>query len=1264
MSAPQGAGAGEGTTNGAVPDIAPTSAHADDKESSTEAGPHMITPSAPRLAHRQILPFADTSSLSISSSSTHQAPSPLSSHNGYYHSTALSPSPSKSSGSTEAGTPMATFSSSVPPLPIRSKPRPIFDSTVSAEDHSSESEQKGADGSPEGVDAATAASDVAQHCLLFPTYATRYSRSGMARKIAGVTKDNKVHEILDSRIGMFLASNTQGAKFSIQCVGVASTNHMEIAESDLSESEATDGGVLADRGSTLNGLDSGAEQSKTAVDVLKQNLADETLDSNISAALAHAEVELESAAAEKQEREMFRKSLELGGLLVSDQDGEMVVASMSTGNDDSLLENVDEESDGLDADEPGSLRVQKSVMVKQESSFRTTYHSQRTSDKLEVVTVETVEKTVRYRPGSEIPLSQLENERAFPVRFGKGAASLVKSVIRRYKPASEDTDGQESYGRSWPEAGRRLHPAGVSHSSVMDRNGPDLTAESDAPYSNISLTSRHSPAGLDKRLGEDRRTGQDQGVEPRSMTVLEDLGGGIFPTIHVSSRPGGHFGGTLRVSHEEVQALAASPAANNPSHQRPPKFLRLQGQHEGMHEHSHGIVNLIDPEGISVISDIDDTIKETNVTAGARVILRNTFLRAMQEVPGMATVYKRWWDRGAAFHYVSNSPWQLIPSLLEFFHTHLFPPGSAHLRLHDSMLKTYFNRAPPGEHKRRSIRELLMDFPDRKFILVGDSGEIDMEIYTEMALEHPGQVVKIFIRDLSKSRSRAAEVLAQNQAAMAEQEAELDSDQKLYPQSQPPSAKTSPSLMSRSFSSLLLISSNRNNQSGPNGFTSSGPSASSGISGFFANRRGSVNSTISDTSATIGSAKDSTTPTITRSSSPTKMSTTILGDHEGSLGPMMEPSGPLDTANTLFQQQNQQQRASSSSSPSSPMRSPRYLFSRTRASTSSSLHSSTLSPQDTVAPATSGSPPHAYSKQILGDTGSGESGATMNFRTIISQSGLAFKRKSSSATNLLSNLSKGNSSNSSLSDADHVSSSTGRVGSEAINITDKGRKNGWAGFRRRRGSMSPGSPLSSSLTMSLAVSTAEESSTGYQAYPFPAVGSYTSAGLDQDNLFLGDQNTHESEEDGLTDAEPLGSSFVDANDFDHGSDHRLHLPPPLPARKTATPTRLSSFTNLFSTVSSSSTPSSSTTSPLMHSAMPFGGSDTAQATPGTPNTPNASNNAATLHAETLWQERMDRCKRKLPSPDMLSMFESAEEMDQCSIVSGLFRDLQGHAEDI
>jgi phosphatidate phosphatase APP1 len=134
---------------------------------------------------------------------------------------------------------------------------------------------------------------------------------------------------------------------------------------------------------------------------------------------------------------------------------------------------------------------------------------------------------------------------------------------------------------------------------------------------------------------------------------------------------------------------------------------------------------MIEPHGISVISDIDDTIKITDILDGKDAILQNTFFRTTREVPHMSEVYRSWAAEGAHFHYVSNSPWQVYPALSEFLITREFPKGSMHLR---AVSPQQLIRGKPGKHKIEVINRILQDFPDRKFILVGDSGEIDPEM--------------------------------------------------------------------------------------------------------------------------------------------------------------------------------------------------------------------------------------------------------------------------------------------------------------------------------------------------------------------------------------------------------------------------------------------------------------------------------------------------------------------------------------------------------
>jgi hypothetical protein len=88
-----------------------------------------------------------------------------------------------------------------------------------------------------------------------------------------------------------------------------------------------------------------------------------------------------------------------------------------------------------------------------------------------------------------------------------------------------------------------------------------------------------------------------------------------------------------------------------------------------------------------------------------------------------------------------------MPMLDSFIQKSRFPAGSMHLRTDGSLLSRLVE--VPGQAKREAILEILHDFPQRRFILVGDSGEIDLEIYTRIASEFPNQILKIFIRDVT-----------------------------------------------------------------------------------------------------------------------------------------------------------------------------------------------------------------------------------------------------------------------------------------------------------------------------------------------------------------------------------------------------------------------------------------------------------------------------------------------------------------------------------
>jgi phosphatidate phosphatase APP1 len=161
---------------------------------------------------------------------------------------------------------------------------------------------------------------------------------------------------------------------------------------------------------------------------------------------------------------------------------------------------------------------------------------------------------------------------------------------------------------------------------------------------------------------------------------------------------------------------------------------------------SAGRIQLVDETGTSVISDIDDTVKVSNV-ADRRELLKNTLLREFVPVPGMAEVFSRWEAAGAAFHYVSASPWQLSNCLCSFLGAAGLPAGSMHLKLFRLKDSTPLGRLTSRKRsKRRAIEQIMRDFPGRRFVLVGDSGERDPEVYAAVARRRPEQVAGVFIR--------------------------------------------------------------------------------------------------------------------------------------------------------------------------------------------------------------------------------------------------------------------------------------------------------------------------------------------------------------------------------------------------------------------------------------------------------------------------------------------------------------------------------------
>ena len=233
----------------------------------------------------------------------------------------------------------------------------------------------------------------------------------------------------------------------------------------------------------------------------------------------------------------------------------------------------------------------------------------------------------------------------------------------------------------------------------------------------------------------------------RGKALSIDIAGGRFNLPETNAR--GHVSAVF-----EMPATSLTAIAPNQNQITTIKYhLTRRPEEKRIFE---GEFILIPPRGISVISDIDDTVKITEVT-DRKSLLSNTFYKPFLAVEGMAQFYQSLDNHSVPIHYVSSSPWQLYQPLDSFLRASGFPKSTLSLKTIRFKDKSLLNLLKKGtETKPKQIIPILESFPDRKFILIGDSGEQDPEVYADIAEKYPNQIVAIFIRKILRSNLQDA----------------------------------------------------------------------------------------------------------------------------------------------------------------------------------------------------------------------------------------------------------------------------------------------------------------------------------------------------------------------------------------------------------------------------------------------------------------------------------------------------------------------------
>ncbi len=216
--------------------------------------------------------------------------------------------------------------------------------------------------------------------------------------------------------------------------------------------------------------------------------------------------------------------------------------------------------------------------------------------------------------------------------------------------------------------------------------------------------------------------------------------------VRVSSDADGYFRTTVHPElaleagwHDLTATLLADPEAGRP---------------EGEPLSSQVLVPAPDAS-FGVISDLDDTVIRSEITSPARALATMLFHNARTRAPfqGVATFYKALQagpsgEQSNPLFYVSSSPWNLYDLITAFLEIQGIPVGPLFLRAWGLDADALPGGGHSG-HKSAIILGLLDTYPTLPFVLIGDSGQEDPEIYRDVVIARPGRILSVYIRDVT-----------------------------------------------------------------------------------------------------------------------------------------------------------------------------------------------------------------------------------------------------------------------------------------------------------------------------------------------------------------------------------------------------------------------------------------------------------------------------------------------------------------------------------
>ena len=249
------------------------------------------------------------------------------------------------------------------------------------------------------------------------------------------------------------------------------------------------------------------------------------------------------------------------------------------------------------------------------------------------------------------------------------------------------------------------------------------------------------PDDIDKRI--DPFLTQSESGEEISVQI-----GNNFYDLRPSSSSG-NFEGEIRMSEDDYFNVLETQEKNSSL-----KFRVILTEDDP--RMIVGSLPLIAEDATVLISDVDDTIKISEVYISESRLLANTFYNTAEAVPEMVQRFQEVKEQysDVNFFYVSGSPKQLFNTIEDFINESGYPDGAVYLREFvlspvAEELYDFFDANATYKHKVEAITSIIDDFPLADVMLVGDTGEKDPEVYSYIQSLYPRQVKRVYLQNVS-----------------------------------------------------------------------------------------------------------------------------------------------------------------------------------------------------------------------------------------------------------------------------------------------------------------------------------------------------------------------------------------------------------------------------------------------------------------------------------------------------------------------------------